>query len=117
MGKIKYVVLVLMLTLTSCGVSLWGEWPKGSDDIGDIDNPYTYGIKWKAKKYDYDYEPWEYVNEIRCGWRYDGWLNDIEYVKPDICTYVCEERPKFEHKNDLFPTFQECLHFDYTETQ
>ena len=116
MVKYKHLILLLVLTiLSSC--SIGGINPQDTDDMASNDKPYYIYIKYKIKKMDYsgygNTIPWDYIDDTRCGWRYDGWMNDLDYNKPDICIYVCETRPKTDFRNDLFPTLERCLYFDY----
>jgi hypothetical protein len=119
-GKIKLLTLILILLLltSGCGsISIGGINQSTLDDLASREASHIYYIKWKIKKRKWSYDYWDYDYEERCGYRYDGWLNQLDYKDPNICTYVCETRPRTEHRNDLFDTFEDCLYFDYKETQ
>lgn len=108
----KHLICVILVVLfTSCSLSNRNEHPLDQQHTGNTP-PESY-IKWRVKRYDYNYEPWTYIDEQRCGWRYDGWMNQLDYKDADICVYVCETRPKTEFRNDLFPTLERCLYYDY----
>lgn len=100
----KIINSILLILLTSC--SIGGDNPSILDDVGSIDNvPFVY-IKWKIKRYDYNYEPWDYVYEYNCGWFYDEWMK--EFDKDDVCVYYCMEQVKNDYRRPIFNTLKEC---------
>ncbi|MCK5020849.1 MAG: hypothetical protein KAS32_27760 [Candidatus Peribacteraceae bacterium] len=107
----KYlIVTILTLFLTSC--SLGGRTINDLDDMAGIDTPEIVSIKWNIKKMDYSLEPWDYVNQTKCGWVYDGWMN--QFNGDNVCNYICLERPKYDYRDDLWYTsLERCLYFDY----
>jgi len=112
--KIYIISCIILIFLTSC--SLVGKDTSEHLDKHNASNPDFIMLKWGLKSQDYNYEPWDYTTETRCGWRYDYWLNDIGYMDDDICTPVCETREKTDHRNDLFLTRERCLYYDYEMT-
>lgn len=95
LGLNNLISILLVLTLTSCGLDIPYE-----DKMSDIEMPDHIMLKWKIKKVDYIYDYWDTYTEERCGWYFIG----------DKCYFTCEERPKNDYRNDLFPTETDCLH-------
>lgn len=93
-----------MMFLSSC--SLGGRESSPLDDLATLDHPETIVIKWKIKRYDYNYEPWDYVYEYKCGWFYDEWMKKFD--KDDICVYYCMEQVKNDYRRPIFKTLKEC---------
>jgi len=112
MKRISYIIIsVLIPLLTSCGFG--GRIVMPDEDLASNHIPEEVWITYDIKSEDVDYKPWDYVNEIACGWSYDPWMNDFEDM--NVCTYECVERPKYDHIKIFYPTWERCMYFDYKQ--
>lgn len=102
-------IILLVLVLSSCSMS-------GGDTISDkihqYQHPQEFYLMIKLKRIDYNSKAWDDVSSKRCGWSYARWVYDLTHIGPNVCMYICEDRPIFDFRNDLFDTQEDCLYYD-----